>query len=508
MVGLFTGCIFGGTKTIRYSLKEDIDTLDPQFTTNPSAKILLQNTFEGLFQKQPDGSISKGMVKDYTVSTDKKTYTFNLLQNFFWTDSQRTPVTAKDFEFALKRIFYKESPSPYAQNFLCIKNAQQILNGNLDASNLAVTAISDWQLQITLESPTDFLLELLATQPAMPCNATVFEKSKGKYGLGLQYIEFNGSYEVSKWQRNSFISMKRNQNYPIKNKKGAVNVTFSIGENENTATEKFNDGTTFALNYTQNFQDNVKRNSINIQEYEDIVWLLVFNQQDKNLANEHIRRALTLCLNREKIQQDSELFFGKTNGIIPPVASIYQSKNTLDNTEQDTQRAKIHLQTGLLELEMKKLSKLEVIVPEYLNLPNIAGSIQKDWKNQISTYINVQPLSWVDFGDRMKSNDFKIAIVPFKLTTDSISLFLLQIESLTNSEYSIIKNDVDLFYKATNTSQAIGYMHAAQKKLMNAAYVYPLFTEGSYFASDSTVKNVVFEPFGNSLYFKNAYQTD
>lgn len=506
MLVVFTGCIFSGTKTIRYSLKEDIDTLDPQFTINPSAKIIIENTFEGLFEKQPDGTISKAMVKDYTVSADQKIYTFNLWDNFFWSDSQKTLVRANDFEFAFKRMFSKESLSPYAQNFLCIKNAQEILDGKLDENSLGIKAISDSQLQITLDAPTDFLLELLTTQPAMPCNSVVFEKSKGKYGLGLNYIQFNGSYQVSKWQRNSFISLKRNANY--KNKNANVNITFSLGESESRAIEKFNDGTSFALTHTQQWKDKIKRNNGIVQEYEDIVWLLVFNQQDKSLANPNIRKALTLCIDSEKIAQDIQAFFTTTNQIIPPVASDYQSKKTLNQPRQNIKQAKNYLKTGLSELEISKLSKLEVIVPEYLNLSNVAGSIQKDWKNQISTYINLQPLDWQTFYDRMQKNDFKIAIVPFKLSTDSIPLFLTQVASLTNSEYALIENEIALFYKATNTTQAIFYMQQAQNKLMEHAYVYPLFTEKSYFIQDSSVKNVIFEPLGNSLYFKNAYQTD
>lgn len=488
---------------MRYALKEDIDTLDPQFTINASAKIIIENTFEGLFKKEADGTISKAMVKDYTISNDKKTYTFFLWENFTWNDSQKTPVRASDFEFAFKRMFHQENPSPYARNFLCIKNAQEILDGKLDINQLGIRAISDFELQITLDAPTDFLLALLATQPAMPCNAVVFEKSKGKYGLGLSYIQFNGSHQVSKWQRNSFIAMKPNTNYPKKSKQQSI--TFSLGESESSAIEKFNDGTTFALTHTQHAKDKIKRNDVSIQEYEDVVWLLVFNQQDKILANQNIRKALTLCIDSEKIAQDTQEFFTKTNQIIPPVAGDYYDKSLENTTQQNIEQAKSYLKIGLSELKMSKLSKLEVIVPEYFDLPNIAGLIQKDWKNQISTYINVQPLDWETFDNKMKNNDFKIAMVPFKLSTDSISLFLSQVQSLTNSEYTLIEDELNLYYKARNTSQAIFYLHQAQKKLMNYAYVYPLFTEKSSFVCDSSVNNVVFNPFGNNLYFKNSY---
>jgi oligopeptide transport system substrate-binding protein len=63
-------------------------------------------------------------------------------------------LTANDYRFALQRLFNPSAPSPYAQDFLSIKDAPEILSGTLAMENLGVSAPDDLTLVVQLERPT------------------------------------------------------------------------------------------------------------------------------------------------------------------------------------------------------------------------------------------------------------------------------------------------------------------------------------------------------------------
>ena len=91
--------------------------------------------------------------------------------------------TANDFVFAFKRIFEKNTKSPYAESFSCIKNAGKIITGELGADSIGVTAKGDFELEIDLDYPNANFLSLMTTSAAKPCNEQFFNNTKGKYGL-------------------------------------------------------------------------------------------------------------------------------------------------------------------------------------------------------------------------------------------------------------------------------------------------------------------------------------
>ena len=111
-----------------------------------------------------------------------------------WDDKENTPVTAHDFVFAFQRIFNSIYPSPFASMFSSIKNSQQVLSGQLDASSLGVQALDDHTVRFTLNYADPAFLEALAHSSAMPCNQKLFESANGKYGSTIQQSYSNGPF--------------------------------------------------------------------------------------------------------------------------------------------------------------------------------------------------------------------------------------------------------------------------------------------------------------------------
>ncbi len=76
----FSGCSSsdGTGRTIRYDIEQGVSNLDPQFATDETARMIISNTFEGLFRLLPDGSVQPSLAKYYTVSDDWLVYTFQI----------------------------------------------------------------------------------------------------------------------------------------------------------------------------------------------------------------------------------------------------------------------------------------------------------------------------------------------------------------------------------------------------------------------------------------------
>lgn len=114
-------------------------SLDPQFANDPSSNTVIKNLYSGLVSADENGNIVCCNAESYTVSSDQLTYTFKLRQDNYWffdkndndeiDEDEYFPVTAHDYIFALQRVLDPIMQSPYASNFMCIKNGSSIISG-------------------------------------------------------------------------------------------------------------------------------------------------------------------------------------------------------------------------------------------------------------------------------------------------------------------------------------------------------------------------------------------
>ena len=138
-LGLFSGC-GSDVYVAKLALSGTAGTFDPQFAENQNSILVASNVFEGLLVEDPDGGLHPGVAEGYTVSSDGRTYTFQLREDACWSDG--SAVTADDFVFALRRLFGPGSVFPYAENLLSVQNAEAILAGEMQPISITTFASS------------------------------------------------------------------------------------------------------------------------------------------------------------------------------------------------------------------------------------------------------------------------------------------------------------------------------------------------------------------------------
>jgi peptide/nickel transport system substrate-binding protein len=179
----------GGDQNLAIGLVAEPASLD--FTTTDGAAIpqaLLGNVYETLVKQDDSGKIVPSLAKSWTVSPDRKTYTFDLVDNAKFTNDKQ--FTANDAVFSINRVRTAWTTS---------------LKAAMDGVSQA-KALSPTQLQVTLAKPSnDWLFRMTTRIGAMFSESGVSALATTPVG--------SGPYKFSKWNRGDSIVMVRNDNY-------------------------------------------------------------------------------------------------------------------------------------------------------------------------------------------------------------------------------------------------------------------------------------------------------
>ncbi|WP_374571482.1 peptide ABC transporter substrate-binding protein [Phenylobacterium sp.] len=198
-----------GKVCLEYGNGAEPVSLDPHKTTGTWEDRILQEVLMGLTTDSPAGEPVPGMAERWTVSPDGLTWTF-YLRDALWSDG--VPVTADDFVFSLRRILKPETAAEYASLLYFIKNAQQVNEGKAAPEALGVRAVSPKVLEIRLEHPAPYLLELAKHNTMLPVPKHVVEKWGDAWSQPEHYVG-NGPYVLKSWRLGDRITVEKNPRF-------------------------------------------------------------------------------------------------------------------------------------------------------------------------------------------------------------------------------------------------------------------------------------------------------
>src|SRR6266446_261664 len=151
------------------------ESIDPAIVTGQLETRICYALFEGLLHFDRFGKPQAGIAETWDISNDGKTYTFHLRANAKWSNGDC--VTAGDFAQSWKRTLLPETASEYAYLLYHIRNAQPFNEGKLkDFSQVGITAIDERTLQIGLEVPVPYFLDLCCFMTFLPVHMSTVEK--------------------------------------------------------------------------------------------------------------------------------------------------------------------------------------------------------------------------------------------------------------------------------------------------------------------------------------------
>ena len=291
----------GGEKVLTIPYKADISTLDMNLCYDGSTAEVICNTVAGLFTHTLDGQLANEMVKDYTVSEDGMTYTFNLRDDFKWSNGD--PVTAHDFVYSWQRLADPNTGSTFA-NYVAnayMVNGEAVVNGEKDPSELGVKALDDYTLELKLERPVPYLLTFLCEASFRPVNQKFQESLGDQFGTSDENALYCGPYVVADWQTEYEIRLEKNPDYPMADQVAIDTVLIKVVKDTNTAVNLFETGEldAFELSAEQAVQ---YRDDPRTQSYPTTnMSFLVLNEMNPILANVNARKAIACVLDKQFI---------------------------------------------------------------------------------------------------------------------------------------------------------------------------------------------------------------
>lgn len=306
---------------------QEPQTLDPHLAEGLAATRILRDLFEGLTAESPDGRIIPGAAVRWNISRDGKTYTFYLRRDALWSNGD--PVTAEDFVYGLRRSADPETASKYAQVLLPIQNASEVLSGDLPPSELGVTAMDDFTLQISMRDPTPYFLALLSQPSTFPVHRASALEHGSTFSRPGNLVS-NGAFILSEWVIRSRIELIKNENYWDADNVILEKVNYYPFEDQSTALKRFRAG---KLHWTSEVPNNQFKWLQKHYPDELVIssWLgsyyFGFNlEREPFIENLGLRMALMLALDRdlltEKVTQFGEL---PSFTLVPPGIRDYVS---------------------------------------------------------------------------------------------------------------------------------------------------------------------------------------
>lgn len=187
------------------------ETLDPSLITGQPEARLAGGLFEGLTSFDEHGQVVPGVAEKWDLSPDGRVYTFHFRKDARWSNGD--PVTARDFRDTWRRTLAPETASEYAYQLYYIHNGRPFNEGALkDFSQVGVAALDDRTLEVTLDNPTPFFLDLCATSPLYPVHLRSVEKW-GDDWIKPGHLVGNGPYVLDAWRINDRVRLVKNPFY-------------------------------------------------------------------------------------------------------------------------------------------------------------------------------------------------------------------------------------------------------------------------------------------------------
>ena len=292
-----------GKVCLEYGNDSEPATLDPSKAQLIAESLVIGDLMMGLATEAADGTVIPGMAERWETSPDGLTWTFHL-RPARWSDG--APVTADDFVFAYRRILDPATASPYAYMVEILKNGAAVNAGKVAPEAIGARAVDVRTLELRLEHPAPYLLQLLTHQSFYPVPEHVVRRYGDAWVSPGRYVS-NGAYRLVSWRLGDKITVEKNPQFFDADHVCVDRINYYPASDYVAAERRVQRG---ELDVTTMFQSNRLQHIRQVMPgyARTDLWLLTayltFNGHDPGpLRDVRVRRALSEAVDRDFIVQ-------------------------------------------------------------------------------------------------------------------------------------------------------------------------------------------------------------
>ncbi|HDX9627479.1 TPA: peptide ABC transporter substrate-binding protein [Bacillus cereus] len=293
---------YAAKQVLNRTENQEIPTMDVSKSTDTLGSQILGNTMEGLYRLDKDNKPIPAAAESSTKSEDGKKYTFKLRKDAKWSNGD--PVTAKDFVYGWQRLLDKNTAAEYAFIAFYIKNAEAINKGEKPLTDLGAKAVDDYTLEVELEKPVPYFLNLMAFPSYYPLNEKFVKEKGDKFGLEADTTLYNGPFVMASWKHEQGWQLKKNDKYWDNKTVKLEEINYSVVKEVATKVNLYDTGSIDFTLLSGEFVDKYKSNKEEYGEYSEAsTFFLRLNQkrngQDTPLKSKKLREAIALSIDKK-----------------------------------------------------------------------------------------------------------------------------------------------------------------------------------------------------------------
>ena len=514
--------VFGCTTStedfeIAVNFASEPNTIDPALNSAVDGAVMINHIFEGLYKWVDDGSgnatLALGQAKEVTPNADKTVYTVKLRDDIKWSDGK--DVVAADFVYAWQRLVDPNTAADYCYMADIILNANEIMAGEMDKSELGVKAIDEKTLEITLHTACPYFEEIMAFPALMPIRSDIIEQYGDQWTFSPETYIGNGQYKMAEWSHNEFIKLVPSETYYDVDKLGPKVIKFALMDDTNAIYAAYRSG---SLNFIQEVPVDeipglLSSSELKVHPYLG-TYYCCFNTSKAPFDDVRVREAFSLVIDRNYIVENVT----KT-GQKPATAFVPSGISDAPGTKDDFRAVGGDYMDVSAEKYQESCERARQLlaeagypngegfpIVEYLyntsdNHRLIGEALQNMWQTELGVTVNLVNQEWNTFLDTRKNGDYSIArngwIADYN---DPMSFLDMWLTGGGNNDAQYSNPDYDaLIMQAKSTSdlaERMSLMHQAEDILMGQDVVHAAiyFYTDKYMAQG--IKGMYFTPLG------------
>lgn len=387
-------------------------SLDPRKGGDRRSQAVLRELFEGLMRIGKDGKPELAMASSVTVSEDKKVYTFHL-RPAKWSNGLN--VTADDFVWSWKGAVDPSFASAFCYAFFVIFNAKKAHANECSIDDVGVRAIDAKTLEVTLEHPTPYFLELTANPLFSPICKAAAKDNPNWTSSAFPFYVTNGPFVLKEHLLKSQITLEKNPSYWDKDGVKTEKISFAIVEDPHTAYALFLKGELdwygdpcgiIPLETITELRPTLTKKMIG-----GLYWLVTCTEKP-HLRSAKIRKAIASAINRAELVNFIQCGEEPAFSILPSFLTMLDSHSFEDG---DKEAACAAFEEGCKELGYTKETFPPLIITHWAEPGSkaVAGAIQQQLIRALGIKVELLGLDWATYMKKVPAGEMDIATAPW-----------------------------------------------------------------------------------------------
>ncbi len=501
-------------KEVTLALSTEPPSLNTVRATDSISFMVLDHIIEGLMRYDGQGKLVGGVAERWQLNANSAT--FWLRPDAKWSDGK--PVTAHDFAFAWRQLVNPKSGAEYAYIMYPVKNAEKVNKGELPLEALGVKALDDHTLQVELEQPCPYFLDLTAFISYRPIRQDFYQAKGERYAADAGDLLFNGPFKLASWVHGASLRLEKNPDYwrAAEVQLNALDLRY-ITSDPNAVINLFYDGRIALAGLDTNTIPEALKRRLSIRQFQDggIIYLEFNHRPGRPTANRALRKAIQEVYNANELVNKVVAVPGTlpTYTLFPKWTPGEQAPFREEHPPQqpglDLARARAYVEQAKRELGVDEIPPLSLLISEGPQAVKQAEYLQSTLSRQLGLTLKIDTQTFKQRLAKMGSGDFDLVGAGWSPDYSDAMTFADLFASWSENNRGRYKSEaydrqVRIAQASTDPAVRVAAFAELQRLIFEDAVILPQYERGGVYVQSPQLEGVSRRIFGGDPNFSYA----